>query len=251
MRTILALFAVCIILTGCCGFMPDGADYRDMATDSETGENGVEKRSSHTGFPGKYEIVNEDDAEFYLTISKEGDYYLLEWGEEATEPWYTYGVVVGDYLGSYIMEDEDVMLGIYKRSGDGISGIWDVYGEFLYDMTADAEELELSSYDFSGTYLMESPDPETDEIHYYDLVIEKAGDLYAVTEVFEGGYELIGSGLAVDDVIVMAFPVGGTAVAKMYRLRGSRLSGKHFYDYYDDETGLTEFVVSEEKGKKN
>ncbi|MBN2252041.1 MAG: hypothetical protein JW724_08235 [Candidatus Altiarchaeota archaeon] len=242
----LTLLAVCVlILPGCCGVLSE----RDEAPETEEPEDRP-KVSRRVDFEGAFEMVNEEYEDLSLKISRKGPYYVLEWGIPASEPWLAYGMKVSDYLGA-ATGGEDGIVGVYAMDGERISGVWLGPEELIYDVSKGADELELSCKDFSGTYQMESPDPETGEVYTYTLRIKPSDKTYSATEEFdETGVEIEGSALAVDDVIIIGFPVGGSLVAKMFEMRGTKLEGKTFYSYFDDEAGREKVEVGSEEGTR-
>jgi len=249
---IIAMLIGMVLLTSCCGLLSDGGRGEEDEGATTTHKHGQDEDNGEdisTDFEGTYKMVNEEYDDLSLEISDEGNYYLLKWGIPASEPWIAYGIRFGDYL-CVSIGGEDGIVGIYQKRGSKLAGVWLSEGELIYDLSEGADELETSDRDFSGTWAIESPDPETDEVYTYTLTVESSGDVYTATEEFEEGVEVTGSALAVDDVIIMGFPVGGSLVTKVFKLRGSKLDGKTFYSYFDDEEGFERVVTGAEKGTR-
>ncbi len=236
------------LVAGCCGLLSRGEGGENTRT-TRTKPRDDDSRTSSRSFAGRYEMVNEEYEDLLLVIRKEGEYYSLKWGVPASEPWFATGVELGRYLCTSTPGEEGAV-GIYRRQEDGIAGLWFAEGEYVYDMSEGAEPLEPSNHDFSGSYSVEALDATAGESYTYTLTLKKNGGAYKATEFFEDGSAVTGDALAVDRIIVMGFPVGGSLVTKAFQKSGSKLEGKFFYSYYNDESGEEEVVTGTEKGEK-
>ncbi|NLI99504.1 hypothetical protein GX441_12735 [bacterium] len=245
-RFISAVFAAGFV-AGCCGFLTDGSQAeREKPGESNQPTESVRQKS----FAGRYEMESEEYEDLSLVIKKKRGYYTLEWGVPASEPWTATGVELDGYLCASTGGEEGVV-GIYERKGSGISGLWLVDGgNYINDLSKDAEPLETSSVDFSGSYLMTADYADAGESYSYKLIIKSNGGKHAATEEFEDGGIVSVYALAVDRIIIMGFPVGGSLVTKAFKKSGARLEGKFFYSYYDEESGREEVVTGEESGEK-
>ncbi len=238
---------IALAVMGCCGLLSQGDNESSSGSDAA---KETKRTSRPADFAGSYEIEDPNFEDLTLEITKHGGYYRLEWSEPESEPWFAYGVVLGNYLG--VCEGgEDATLGIYKLDGKNLSALWsDGEQVSAFDTTAGAEPLEPSSRSFSGTYSAVSRDQETGEKYDYTLRLVRSGDLYKAVESFDDGSSVEGFGFACDDVIIMGFPIGGSMVVKLFQMKGSRLDGKFFYSYYDEEEGEDKVSLGSEKASR-
>lgn len=237
--------AAALSITGCCGLLSQD-DEQEIPVEAER----TTRVSRKAEFAGSYKIEDPNYEDLKLEISKRGEYYLLEWIIPASEPWYAYGVSIDNYL-AVSEGGEDATLAIYKLQGSKLSGLW-CDGEEVqpFDMTSGAEGLEPSEKSFTGTYQGESTDEETGENYTYTLKLRRSGDCYQAEEEFTDGVTASGFGFALDDMLIVGFPIGGSMVVKFYRMKGSRLDGKYFFSYFDDEEMVERVVVGKEKASR-
>lgn len=237
--------AAALVMTGCCGLLSQ-TDDEELPGETER----TTRISMKVDFAGSYKIEDPNYEDLTLEITRRGEYYFLEWIIPASEPWFAYGVQLGNYL-AVTEGGEDATLAIYKLDRSNLAGLWCDGAEVQpFDMTPGADELEPSNRSFTGTYQGESTDEETGEHYTYTLKLRRSGDHYQAEEEFTDGTTASGFGFALDEMLIVGFPIGGSMVVKFYRAQGSRLEGKYFFSYFDDEEMVEKVVVGSDKASR-
>ncbi|NLI99505.1 hypothetical protein GX441_12740 [bacterium] len=222
------------------------------ASDESRQSNSLRQAGKTSGkscdFSGSYKVSGEGYENVTLKIKDEGNHYTLEWlypeSERAT------GVEFSGYLIAST-PGENGIVGIYEKDGGRITGLWLEDGEYLSESSKGARTLKTSGHDFSGTYVVHSNQVGDEEAYTYGLTIEKNSGLYSATAAYEDGSLVSDEVVAVDNIIVVGYPVDGRLVTHAYKLNGSRLDCKFFYPRPDYQTGLEELFVGTEIGEKD
>lgn len=238
----IAVLAAAGFLAGCCAVSDNGSGRGS----AEAGQL-EETRSRPVNFGGKYVVSGEGYEDVDLVIKREGNYYDLEWIYPGSVR--ARGVELSGCLCAYT-EGEDGIVGIYKKQGSGITGLWLDAGEYAYESSKGAGPLEPSDRDFSGVYDISSADVGDEEAYMYRLTIERKGEGYSARAVYEDGSNSTDEVVAVDGIIVMGFSQDNILVMKAFVKNGPRLKGKVVYAFPDYQSGMEQVSVGTEEGER-
>ncbi len=233
MRNLLS-FVFLVFVLDCCGHPRRESNPRSNEEACDSTKESI--------FHGSYKVTSPDTSEDgkgerVVAFSEEYAVFRVyrEIGLEAFE--YT-GLDLGDYLG-YGYPGEGGILGIYTVSEGKLSGLWmNVDGEKVFaEYSRGAARLKPSDRRFEGSWYVKGSHPDGSEPYEYPMTLMKEGDVYEAVAEFEAGDSAQGAGLAVDNVLVLGFDVGGTKILKILSLEGSSLEGKWAFTYIDEHTG--------------
>lgn len=229
-----------LALTGCCGKLAREA-YE------ETEEL---RTTSSEDFAGTYEVAGEGYSAT-LSISKAGKGYHLKWLMADGSLHYGKGLVLNDVLGAFYSNLEGSAAGVvaYKKSEEGITGLWVPAGgeELFSEKTSGAATLRASSRDLEGEYTVTGTNPDLSS-YEGQLSILKTGEAWAARWMTGG--EVYGTGLTIDDVLVLAYGNEAGAGVACYEIKGSMLDGIWTFVEYTQMSSKASISTGTEKAKK-
>jgi hypothetical protein len=229
-----------LALSGCCGRLAREA-YEEMEEVSTT---------SAADFAGTYTVQGEGYTAT-LDISKTGKGYHLRWVMADGSIHYGKGLVVNDVLGAFYSNLDGSAAGVvaYKESEEGITGLWvPAAGEELfYEKTSGTATLRASSRDLEGEYTITGTNPDLSS-YEGQLSILKTGEAWAARWMTGG--EVYGTGLTIDDVLILAYGNEAGAGVAVYEIEGSRLDGIWTFVEYTQMSSKASISTGTEKAKK-
>ncbi|MBN2252039.1 MAG: hypothetical protein JW724_08225 [Candidatus Altiarchaeota archaeon] len=245
---------VLVTMTSCKSFKEGFEEGYYGEQDKET----KPERKTSKGFAGTYPIEGEGDSYTgTLTIQKvkgvKEKAYTLEWlYDDADEKAYGNAIEVAGYLG-FGDAGEGGVIGIMKKTErGGISSLWSpIEGDLVMaERSPGASRLYAATTDLSGTYEVKGASSDGSESYEETVTIEEMGVNWLVSKEFEDGLIVVGMGLAVDNVLVTAFDIGGSKIITLLEIRDDELDGKWVYSYFDFEEDKEYVVTGWEKWKQ-
>lgn len=229
-----------LTLSGCCGKLA-----------REAYEEAEEVRTtSAADFAGTY-AVQGDGYTAKLDISKTGKGYHLKWVMADGSVHYGKGLVKDAVLGAFYSNLDGSAAGVaaYKKSADGITGLWvPAAGEKLFsEKTSGAATLRASSRDLEGEYTVSGTNPDLSS-YEGQLSILATGEAWAARWITGG--EVYGTGLTVDDVLILAYGNDAGAGVAVYEIKGSRLDGIWTFAEYTQMFRSYSISTGTEKAKR-
>jgi len=202
------------------------------------------------GFPGTYQVEGEGLAYTgTLTIERlkgvKEKVYTLEWSyDEGEEMAYGNGIEVAGYLG-FGDAGEGGVIGVMKKTSDGITNLWSpISGDLvMFERTPGAPRLYAATTDLAGTYKVKGAASDGSDAYEELVTVEEMGVNWLISKEFDNGMITVGMGLAVDNVLVTGFDIGGSKIITAYEIKDDELEGKWVYSYFDYEAD-EEFVVT-------
>jgi hypothetical protein len=251
MRNLLSLLCLASVI-GCCGH--PGRENESGGNPPRSHERVSDSKGENV-LQGTYTVTgrqSQDDGNGQRVVSivdEDGIYKITrEVGLEAVE--YP-GLEVRGCLG-FADAGEGGIIGIYKKVNGKLAGLWMYAGgaNVFSEQTKGATALRPSGRNFAGAWYVTGSHPDGSEPYEYPMTLEREGDAYKAEAEFEAGESVEGSGLAVDNVLVLGFDTGGSKIIKVLELRDSRLEGKWTFSYRDDLTGEPVTVVGKESASR-
>lgn len=217
-----------------------------------SGLGGKKSRNPSTsGFEGTWKVQGpEYDAT--LKIKKAGDGYALEWDLPGDVKYYGAGLEVSGVLGAVYVGEEDVGVTAYKRTDDGISGLWTTPdgGELFFEKTPGTARLESGGVNVEGVYDVQGINFDGSG-YSGTLELVKDGKTYAARWLTGSDtVGIYGAGFVVDDVLVIGYgDEEGSGIA-VYKIRGSTLNGVWTYGTYENFVEIESISRSTETATK-
>jgi hypothetical protein len=238
--TIAVLAISGLTLSGCCGKLAQKA-YEEAEEASTT---------SSEDFTGTYEVAG-DGYTATLSILKAGKGYHLKWVMADGSIHYGKGVVVDEVLGAFYSSPDGSSAGVvaYKKSKDGITGLWAPAGgeELFSEKTSGAVTLRASSPNLEGEYTVTGTNPDG-SAYEGQLSILATDETWAAK--WSTGTEVYGTGLSIDDVLILAYGNEAGAGIACYEIKGSRLDGIWMFAEYTDLSSKASISTGTEKANK-
>ncbi|MBN2252038.1 MAG: hypothetical protein JW724_08220 [Candidatus Altiarchaeota archaeon] len=199
-------------------------------------------------FSGDYKVLGPE-YEASLNIHKTGQGYHLEWTFPDGAKHYGKGIAMDGILGAVYDVGDGSRSGVvaYKKSGNGISGLWTPAegGSIAYEKTADAVGLKLGRLDTRGDYNIIGTNEDSTS-YKGTLKIEESGPVLAAHWV-SGQGDISGTGLEIDDVIVVGYGNQDGAGVAVYEIHGTNLNGFWLFCPYNDFKSLYPIRLGMEK----
>lgn len=188
---------------------------------------------SSVDFSGSYQVEG-DGYTGALTITKTGKGYRLEWSLDDGSYYYGKGLVAGDVLGAvYSSGYGGAGVVAYKKTGKELSGLWcTAGGEALYsEKTPGVSKLPPGTLDVAGEYKVKGSNPDGGS-YSGELNIVETGETWTAQWLI--GSEVYGSGLVVDDILILGYGDDYGIGVAIYEVSDTKLSGIWTYTAYDD-----------------
>jgi hypothetical protein len=214
-------------------------------------------------FEGTYQVTRinvetGDKCSEELRISWFGGYFLLEdiQASQGEEPVEQEGIEYGGWLAA-LSADHGGVVGLYKKDGDGITGVEaDIGNRVLATLTSEgAEPLDFRPQWVRGLYDVTGIN-DCDSVCYHKVMELTGTDkLWAMDERYptakiKGEYEWTGYGVSSGNGVAMMFLEGNLAILRLYTITGGNLEGRWLSRAYRDSsdryiynTGLEELSV--------
>lgn len=196
-------------------------------------------------FSGQYTVFSEREVfEQTLVVYPMEDFYQMEWISGEGDVHYENGLEVSGYLGAgHMMAGGPV--GIYALDAHGITGLYvtDESDEVFTAQTQGTRTLEPSSVDLAGLYEVSSHFINNDETYTYTMLLTRWGDTWQAVISVEDSENIAGYGLAVDNVLALAFDAGDWKIVKVYEIQDNTLKGRFVYSYYNPVKDKDAFMI--------
>jgi uncharacterized protein YceK len=216
-----------LALSGC-GLLSNNQNEK-----TDSGKSSVKEQDPL--FEGTYKLIDDEGDAYTLTISDFEEGYKLKWETPDGESWQGSGYEIEGVLAVESAKEPGVF-GFYEKQGKGLSGIFTTLeGKgYFTQHSKEARALRPSPRNLSGAYNVIGFDASGEgyEDTYY---LERSGQTYKVLWSSPEDPVLTGAGIASGDFFVAGVGVGGSIVVRLYKVSGSKLDGRFFYSYFDDE----------------
>lgn len=214
----------------------------------------VEERKAEVAgvdFSGSYQIEGEGYSGT-LDIEKTGKGYHLEWSI-GSETHYGKGIEMEGVLGA-VFGSESGAAGVvaYKKTVGGITGLWAVAGgtELEYEKTKEASTLKASDTDVEGVYTVRGTNPNGSS--YSGRLEILAAEEALVAQWLTGedlSQETYGSGLVIDDVLVLAYGDDAGDGVAVYEIDDDELHGLWLYVLYEEMSEKSDIEIGTENAE--
>ncbi len=240
--TFLALSLVIAgVLASGCGFSLGGGEAR-------TGET---RETTTKGFEGTYQVEGPD-YNCSLSINKVSETYHVIWSFADGSRVYGKGLELGGVLGVVFADEEgyDAGVVVYKRDGDGITGLWTTAdGEVLFaEKTPGADVLRKGTPDVRGLYGVTGTNDDG-SAYTGSLEIADMGQTLAAMWL-SGESEIYGTGFVADNVLVIGFGNDAGIGIAIYEISDGTLAGNWTFALYEELATPTTLFVGEERAIK-
>ncbi|MBD3285176.1 hypothetical protein GF359_02180 [candidate division WOR-3 bacterium] len=202
-------------------------------------------------FSGEYEVEGPD-YEAILKITKANQGYHLEWTFPDGDKHYGKGIALDGILGAVYDVGDGSSSGMvaYKKSGDGITGLWTPTegGSVSCEKTADEPQISLGRLDVRGDYEVEGTDEDSTE-YTGILNIEEKGPVFSANWT-SGPNEIHGTGFVLDDVLILNYGNPDGVGIVVYEIHGTQLTGFWLFCPYENLSTPYPVSLATEKAKK-
>lgn len=233
-----ALGVAVLASTACCG-APSGNEETPGVT------------AEPSDFSGTYEVFRDEGPTYTLTISGFQNGYKLKWETADGESWQGTAFAFEGVLAVETPRDPGYF-GFYEKQGSKLSGIFTTLeGKgYFTERSPGAKPLRPSTRNLSGKYNVIGFDAlgEGYEDIYY---IKRSGQTYNVLWRSLNDPVLTAAGICSGDFFVAGVGIAGSIVTRIYKIEGTKLNGRYFYVYYDEENSETRLVSNGETAEKD
>jgi hypothetical protein len=197
------------------------------------------------GFSGTYRLEGEvSPIEF--TVTQAGEGYSLAWQVDEIR-FAGKGLARNGILAGILMQEDGgtaILNVVFKQQDGGLSGY--LFVEYSLEAnpigTKGTGAFELGSYDLEGTYSVTGTYPWDTVGYKGSLDLKRTSGTWEATWRL-GDVERAGTGVVVDDLLVVGFDTGEGAGLVMYRIERDTLSGVWFGSP-DSELGNGQPIVT-------
>ncbi len=203
-------------------------------------------------YSGTYDVVGQD-YEAKLTIKHADEHvYRMRWVssdvDDIDDTLFAFGVENDGYLGFVDSDsgDEWGIVGVYKRQGDKITGLWGlIEGDLvLAQCSPGVGRMPLSYPNIEGRWKVNHlgvKNPYT-----FFMTIEENGNTWVISQESEDGFIRVGMGMSVDQILITCFGMMDSKIITVYTIDGDKLYGRWAYQWVENESNRLNFETGTE-----